>query len=508
MNLHTFKQFIITLLFVLPYTCFTQFVFAATEYEYQQEYSTNPVENTVWVREMPSSNSRLIALINKTDTVTVWAENGIYKKVTLTSGSRKGLRGYIESSDLRPQGYANKPTTNSSNGFTNIHDYQAVVTASRLRVRSGPGTGYRIYSRRLELNETVKVTHNKKGSSWVRISYQGDLPAYVSGSYLRRKLSTDGATDNLLGFRNTTDYKAAVTATKLRIRSGPGTDYRIYTRRLVYNETVNVTHTKPGSVWVRIEFRDKLPAFVSGDFLRRIVSTNNSTGNKPNTNCAKSGENIEIYKGIASEDGVLVSGPDCLQSAGNIALGDHVVVTKQSGQWVHVRIEATNRSGWIKESRLNRLPAPPASSRPGTDRSDTLKGVACFIFEVAGLFPPTSISKFSVASQIVTTSGGTAFCPTRDNNVITCRPEMGLSTGCGILMTHPPYRKNVLAWIDNPAKSVNRARYAEYGNSVQALDIAWLNCAFIAAVKGPDHWSLGMNHAGCVTTNTNRPFGE
>jgi len=277
MNTQLLRKYFATLLFSLSCFAIAPLAFAATEIEYQQEYKTNPVDDAVFVREKPSSNSTIIALIYKNDTVTVWASNGIYKKVTINSGNGIGRRGYVESSDLRSQGYPDKPSTNNSQGFKNTTDYLAVVTAKALRVRSGPGENYQIYDRRLVLDETVKVTHTKKGSSWVRIEYSGKSRAYVSQNFLRRKLSTDSALDNSYGFRNTTDYLAVVTANKLRVRSGPGENHRIYDRRLVLDETVKVTHTKIGTDWVRIEYRDNLPAFVSGEFLRRKGPTDSGT---------------------------------------------------------------------------------------------------------------------------------------------------------------------------------------------------------------------------------------
>ncbi|MDF1665918.1 MAG: penicillin-insensitive murein endopeptidase [Planctomycetota bacterium] len=90
------------------------------------------------------------------------------------------------------------------------------VTASRLNVRSGPSTGYRVLGS--VARGTVLETLGPKSGSWIKVRYN-NRDAWVHGNYMKTV-----ATNNTTTTSSTqTSY---VTAGSLNVRSGPSTRYR------------------------------------------------------------------------------------------------------------------------------------------------------------------------------------------------------------------------------------------------------------------------------------------
>ena len=104
-NINVIIKFMGSLLLMLTFLSISSVAFAATEIEYQHEYKTSPVKPAL-VYSKANSTSGFFALIAKNDTVTVWASNGSYKKVTIDAGNHRGRTGYVKSSYLRAQGYS------------------------------------------------------------------------------------------------------------------------------------------------------------------------------------------------------------------------------------------------------------------------------------------------------------------------------------------------------------------------------------------------------------------
>jgi uncharacterized protein YraI len=91
------------------------------------------------------------------------------------------------------------------------------VTASRLNIRTGPGTGYRVLGS--AIRGTVLQTLGPKSGSWVQVRFKS-RNGWAHGRYLRES-STATTTSS-----NTSSQTRYVTASRLNVRSGPSTRYR------------------------------------------------------------------------------------------------------------------------------------------------------------------------------------------------------------------------------------------------------------------------------------------
>ena len=113
----------------------------------------------------------------------------------------------------------------------------ATVTASRVNVRSGPGTNH---SRIGSVPRNTKVELLEKSGTWYRIRTAA-ITGFVDGRFLRVSLASRGDTEAL--------RTAIVEATVLNIRSGSGTNNRIIGR---IKKGTRVTIISISNGWYRV----------------------------------------------------------------------------------------------------------------------------------------------------------------------------------------------------------------------------------------------------------------
>ena len=123
------------------------------------------------------------------------------------------------------------------------------VTASSLRVRSGPGTGYGILH---TLYNGNRVSLLGGSGGWYHVLLTDGTSGWVSGDYIAvdtAPLAIDGV----------------VTASKLNVRSGPGTGFTVLH---VLWQGNRVTVTGQSGDWYRLRLADGRTGWVSKNYLR------------------------------------------------------------------------------------------------------------------------------------------------------------------------------------------------------------------------------------------------
>ena len=142
------------------------------------------------IRSGPGIDYPKISKLRYGSTVTVTHEYGSWSKIEL--GPTKSA--FVFNKYLRRNNSTgttpvsiNRPlstTSQANSNDLNVPNYHAIVTASALNVRSGPGTNYRIIGKRYR-NSTVTVTHHN--GIWLKLAWSQGSSAYVHGDYLRRR---------------------------------------------------------------------------------------------------------------------------------------------------------------------------------------------------------------------------------------------------------------------------------------------------------------------------------
>ncbi|NLM33972.1 MAG: SH3 domain-containing protein [Clostridiales bacterium] len=140
---------------------------------------------------------------------------------------------------------------------------KGTVTASKLNVRSGPGTNYDSFHTLWQGN-VVPVIGESNG--WYKIQLSNGKIGWVSGTYLQVS-----GTETPIKALSTT---GTVTASKLNMRSGPSTDYSIL-HTLWQGNTVKVIGESNG--WYKIQLSNGNTGWVSGDYLKLGTTATPST---------------------------------------------------------------------------------------------------------------------------------------------------------------------------------------------------------------------------------------
>ena len=123
------------------------------------------------------------------------------------------------------------------------------VSATSLNVRSGPGTDYdrvTVVSR-----GTILVILEKTTGEWYKVNYNGTV-GYVSAEYLTNILTAE-------------NFNAAgtITATDVRMRSGPGTDYSVLG---IYQKDTAVAVIGVNNGWYKVQYSG-LTGYIRSDLM-------------------------------------------------------------------------------------------------------------------------------------------------------------------------------------------------------------------------------------------------
>jgi N-acetylmuramoyl-L-alanine amidase len=145
-------------------------------------YTAKVYANSLNVRSEPAANAAITGSLANGAVVTVTDEQHGWLKVR--AGSVSGwVAGYYlkRTSGASSAGVPSASTTNTSVKTAVLSGGTAVVTASSLRIRGGPGTGYEVTGS-LQSGNAVTVLLRQDG--WSRIRTAGGTVGWVSTQYL------------------------------------------------------------------------------------------------------------------------------------------------------------------------------------------------------------------------------------------------------------------------------------------------------------------------------------
>lgn len=158
----------------------------------------------------------------------------------------------------------------------------AIVSTGAQNVRSGPGANFSIVGR-LVRNDQVSLSGRNADATWVQVTTASGLTGWMSRRYLAPAggtvlglpvVSSTGISEGFVQPVPTGGSAAIVNAATLNVRTGPGTQYRTFTR-VSQGEGVNLAGRNIRGDWLLIQMVDGRTGWVSGAYLTTSFPTQN-----------------------------------------------------------------------------------------------------------------------------------------------------------------------------------------------------------------------------------------
>lgn len=211
----------------------------------------------------------------------------------------------------------------------------AEVTATALNVRTGPGTGYRVFT---TLRRGAIVDEISRSGNWARVQVNGRT-GYVYKRYIRPAQSSGGNTG---GGTPTPATTMRVNTGSLNVRSGPSTSY---SRVGSLSRGASVSVTGQQGSWRKISYTGG-SGWVHGAYL--------TSGSVSSTTTTKE---------VGASSLNVRSGPGTrYRKIGSLTAGSRVNVSETTGSWS--RVAYGNGSGWVHSSYLVTPGSGSTGSRP------------------------------------------------------------------------------------------------------------------------------------------------
>ncbi|WP_165351676.1 SH3 domain-containing protein [Priestia megaterium] len=242
------------------------------------------------------------------------------------------------------------------------------VTASKLNVRSGAGTTYGIIGSVVK-GQTLSVV--SKSGSWYKINYSGRT-GYVSSDYVQASRTTPPA--------ESTTY--TVTASKLNVRSGAGTNYASI-GSVTKGQKLSVV-SKSGS-WYKINYNGRM-GYVSSDYVQASGAT---TPPAESTTYTVTASKLNVRSGAGTS----------YASIGSVTKGQKLSVVSKSGDWY--KINYNGRMGYVSSDyvQASGTTTPPAESTTYTVTASKLNVRSGAGTNYASIGSVTKGQKLSVVSK-------------------------------------------------------------------------------------------------------------
>lgn len=210
--------------------------------------------SALYVREGPASSFRSVGFLVRDDIVVELESNsdGSWKRVRRL---RDGLTGWCSVRYLLL--VSNPPPDGPPSDGTRYK-----VTAASLNVREGPGSNFKAlgYVRQNEIVDGIETNADK---TWIKIRRADGLTGWASARYLSEVAAPPPPDDG-------TGTKYRITATRLHVREGPGTQYRSlgYVQQ---NEIVTAFNANADQSWRQIRRSDGLVGWSSARYMTPVT---------------------------------------------------------------------------------------------------------------------------------------------------------------------------------------------------------------------------------------------
>ncbi|WP_238579244.1 SH3 domain-containing protein [Neobacillus niacini] len=296
--------------------CFTVFfgVFLPQEIGVAANGTVTIAENTVNVRNGPSLSYQLVKQVKKGEKFTIIKEEDDWIQIQLAAAKT----GWV----------ANWVVTKSTNGTTttrssNSKSMTAEANTNQLRVRTGPGTNFRING---YLNKGQAVSVLDENENWLKIS-AGFGEGWVAREYLDFKNNTN---NNSNEENNNKSIGTGIVTDTLNVRNEPSTTGTVI-GKLAKGTSVSI-YSKKNS-WVEIKYSNQ-SAWVSADYVQ-IGTQNQQSTNTDGTIGTVTASNLSIRSDSSLNSDII----------GSVTKGQKFTILDEKNNWFKIEYKP-GKSGW------------------------------------------------------------------------------------------------------------------------------------------------------------------
>ncbi|WP_312473982.1 SH3 domain-containing protein [Neobacillus sp.] len=287
--------------------------------------------DTINVRGGPGLSYPLVKVANRGEKYSIVNEQGEWIKIQLSSGKTGWVVNWLVTKE-------NETKTAKSSTSAGAKSTIATANTDQLRVRSGPGTSFRVVG---FLNKGQDVMVVEQNENWYKISSTfGD--GWVARDFL--ELKTGKQENKPTGPSSNTTSTGVVNGDTLNLRKEPSTTGAVI-GKLTRGTTVTI-YSKQNN-WIEVGFSN-LKGWVSAKFIDESTSPSKDTPKK---------ESSDI-KGMVTASSLSVRSSSSLNSniIGSVSKGQRFTILEEYNSWAKIEFE-TGSFGWVASWYLDKSTA-------------------------------------------------------------------------------------------------------------------------------------------------------
>jgi N-acetylmuramoyl-L-alanine amidase len=234
--------------FILLLVCFTLFfgVFLPQDIGVAANDTVTIAEDTVNVRNGPGLSYRLVKQVKKGDRFTIIKEQGDWVQIQLSAAKTGWVANWVVTK-------TNGTTTTGSSSSTKK---TAEANTAQLRVRTGPGTNFRIIG---YLNKGQAVSVIDDNENWIKIS-----AGFGEGWVAREYLDFNNKSTNTSNKENNVSIGTGKVTDTLNVRNEPSSTGKVI-GKLAKGTSISIYSEKNN--WIEIKYENQ-SAWISGDYVQ------------------------------------------------------------------------------------------------------------------------------------------------------------------------------------------------------------------------------------------------
>ena len=360
---------------------------------------------------------------------------------------------------------------------------KVVITASKINVRSGPGTNTDKVGKAGNGQTFVYLGKrtNKSGNLWYKIQYTSSKVGWVSSEFSKIQQGNSNTKSTTANQTSKATYKIVITASEINIRSGPGTNTDKIGKAGEGDsfDYLGKQTNKSGNLWYKIQFNSSKVGWVSSQYSKfeTVVPTTTTTAATAKTVTKKVVKITGNTVNVRSNAGLKYSK---IGSAKKGKTFTYISSKKDSSGKTWYRIQYTSsKKGWVlgTYSKLQTVTVTAATTKATTAASTTTTTTTTA--------PKTTTTTAALKPELPKADGG---------NVLILNASLNVRSGAGASAAKVGVAKlgQLFKHLESKKDSKGTVWYKIQYNSSKA---GWVSSEY-AHLRTPANAKLGINTSG------------